>query len=202
MKKLIIILAVVMIGFTISCGEKKAEIEKANNESVYLIEPMELPDWYYDEDVVIKKDNNNNLEFIYFKASRDALHERSAINMADFDIRGVVANSIHNIVSVEKIIATENSDEYYAMRVATISREIDTSALFPAGRIIEYIVIKNPGEETLRFYRATVRYRMLYDMFSNRIIEAVSKTDKDLVKDGKKPIDNEIIRERLMQLGQ
>ena len=219
MKKLIIILAVVMIGFTVSCGEKKADgaavAEPENSEpkvTIKQVEPVELPGWYYDEDIEIKKSGDEKA-YIYFKLHRDAREQRTALRLAEASVISMIAEAISQIThtrmaKVNKDMLNEagEMDEYFLQPISTISRGVNISGINPGGRVVEHLERQLPDAEPERFYRVTVRYSMEYQTFVDRLMSEVSKQapgiNERLKEKGLQILDEVKMRENMMELAQ
>jgi len=219
MKKLIIILAVVMIGFTVSCGEKKADgaaVAEPENSgpkvAIKQFELFELPGWYYDEDIEIKKSGDEKA-YIYFKLHRDALDPQTARSLADDSVRTIIAAAISQITHTQMAKANKDMlneagemDEYFLQPISTISRGVDISGIIPGGRVIEYIQRQLPDAEPERFYRVTDRYSMEYQTFVDRLMSEVSKQapgiNERLKEKGLQILDEVKMRENMMELAQ
>lgn len=200
----------VVVGFVMSCTEKsgttKAEKKPAKPKiTIYQIEKVELPDWYYDDDVVIKKEAGDKSSFIYFKMYREAPTGNKAMKAAKADLKATVTEAIKNITSTEMIKASEGMlndkdvmDEYFQETVASISRNVDISGLIPAGNVVEHIGKQIPGKADVETYRATIRYKMNYGLFQDKLINSIKKVVPKVIKEVKeeKEVKKEVKEEK------
>lgn len=205
----IVVLAMVIIGgMFVSCGEKKPDTKPAaekKSESgrlkTYQIEKVELPEWYYDDGATVKKEEGDDATYIYFLMDRDAATAAKAVKAAKADLKIAVAEAIKNITSTEMIKASEGMlndkdvmDEYFQETVASISRNTDTGGLIPAGQVVEHLGKKIPNKEKdEEFYRCTLRSKMNYQQFQDKLFKAIEKhadrVNKVLKDDGEKVVN-------------
>jgi hypothetical protein len=222
MKKFAGVIAVVIAaGMFAGCGEKKSDpsptvqpTPQRERIQVYQVEEVTLPDWYYDEEAVVKKEAGDSVSYIYFKFERELPNRQNAIRAAEADMQGAIANIIKNVTSTEMVKATEGMlndagemDEYYSQTIASISRNVDTSGLMPAGRVVEHLARRDPSRERDEtFYRATVRYKMDYQTFVDRLMGLVNKEapriNERLKEQGQKLLEETKMRENMMELAQ
>lgn len=220
MKRLVVsMMALMMVIGMVSCGEKKGETapkpkKPKDKITVYQVEETTLPEWYYDDDATVKKEEGDRASFIYFKMMREAPTGNKAAKAAKGDLKIMVAEAIKNVTSTEMIKATEGMlndagemDEYFSETVASISRNVDTGGMMPAGRVVEHLAKRIPGREgDIEFFRCTVRYKMDYQVFVDRLMGLVKKQapriNEKLKEQGSKLLEETKMRENMEALAQ
>jgi hypothetical protein len=216
MKKLIVIFAVVMIGVSVSCGEKRAE-DKSVSESaevstqrpVCYTEPIEIPYWFEDDTIIVKQ-NENSEKHIYFKlsiAAQTSIRARELVGSVLFSVFGKIFDENVYFMIENKRFKANFWYPISNIRIYNYFFSNSKDSFIPYGEI--FLPIERINRDTGKMEdlcQLTLRYKMNFNYFVDNLMEAISlqapTINEELKKLGERPLDLDKIRERLMQLGQ
>ncbi len=186
LKNTVLFLLVAVVCASVPAYAKKAV--KASNKVIVKKEVVPSPEWVYQDEVSVIKDKNGKAYLnLRIESTRDTMQ------MAEMDVKAnkaiLIAGLISQFTSVEMLsIDSGLQDEqgelkpYYSQIVTTISRNVDTHGLMPAGSYWEIWKVKENGQYK-QVYRVVKLYTMPYEEFQKRLLQEITKEEPGINKE-------------------
>ncbi len=206
-KKYVIALsALVLAGSILSCNQPKADMKP---EAIVLLRsPDPAPKWVTDENYKVMRKNGVKQIFFIIETIRPTLEK--AKQEADINKNAYVANMIQQFTSTEMVKAlegmlneTEDADVYFSQISASISRNVNTGGIMPAGEYYEKLS-EAKGTTNIISYRYNLRVSLDYDTLQQRILNATQLEEakiKAKLKDPEMDINGKL-KKQLEQIGE